>query len=31
LTCRVIHTLAEWEWLFARAGCTGDHSFIVYE
>ncbi len=31
LTCRAFHTPAEWEWLFARAGYTGDHSFIVFE
>lgn len=31
LTCRAFHTPSEWEWLFAQAGYTGDHSFIVFE
>lgn len=31
LTCRAFHTPSEWEWMFARAGYTGDHSFIVFE
>jgi len=31
LTCRAFHTPAEWEWVFARSGYTGDHSFIVFE
>ncbi len=31
LTCRAFHTPAEWEWIFAEAGYTGDHSFIVFE
>lgn len=31
LTCRAFHTPAEWEWIFARAGYGGDHSFIFFE
>lgn len=31
LTCRAFHTPAEWEWIFAKAGYTGDHEFIVFE
>ncbi len=31
LTCRAFHTPAEWEWVFAWSGYTGDHSFIVFE
>lgn len=31
LTCRAFHTPEEWEWLFQKAGYTGDHSFIVFE
>ena len=31
LTCRAFHTPAEWEWIFARAGYTGDYSFIFFE
>lgn len=31
LTCRAFHTPAEWEWIFGRAGYTGDHSFIFFE
>ena len=31
LTCRAFHTPDEWEWTFARAGYTGDYSFIVFE
>jgi ubiquinone/menaquinone biosynthesis C-methylase UbiE len=31
LTCRAFHTPAEWEWLFAQAGYSGDHSYIVFE
>jgi len=31
LTCRAFHTPAEWEWVLARAGYTGDHSYIVFE
>lgn len=31
LTCRAFHTPAEWEWIFARAGYTGDHEFIFFE
>ena len=31
LTCRAFHTPAEWKWIFAQAGYTGDHEFIVFE
>lgn len=31
LTCRAFHTPAEWEWIFAKAGYTGDHEFIFFE
>ncbi|MEO5336580.1 MAG: class I SAM-dependent methyltransferase [Magnetospirillum sp. WYHS-4] len=31
LTCRAFHTPAEWEWLFAKAGYTGDFGFIYFE
>lgn len=31
LTCRAFHTPAEWEWIFDRAGYTGDHEFIFFE
>lgn len=31
LTCRAFHTPAEWEWLFAQTGYTGDYSFIYFE
>lgn len=31
LTCRAFHTPAEWEWLFAQTGYTGDHSYIYFE
>ncbi|WP_029008342.1 class I SAM-dependent methyltransferase [Azospirillum halopraeferens] len=31
LTCRAFHTPAEWEWLFAQRGYTGDWSFIYFE
>jgi len=31
LTCRAFHTPEEWEWIFDRAGYTGDHEFIFFE
>ena len=31
LTCRAFHTPAEWEWIFARAGYTGDYGCIYFE
>lgn len=31
LTCRAFHTPAEWEWLFARTGYSGDHEYIAFE
>lgn len=31
LTCRAFHTPAEWEFLFAKAGYSGDHEFIYFE
>lgn len=31
LTCRAFHTPAEWQWLFEKAGYTGDYSFIYFE
>jgi SAM-dependent methyltransferase len=31
LTCETFHTPAEWTWLFAQAGYTGDHGFIYFE
>jgi ubiquinone/menaquinone biosynthesis C-methylase UbiE len=31
LTCRAFHTPAEWEWIFDKAGYTGDHEFIFFE
>lgn len=31
LTCRAFHTPAEWEWLFAQTGYTGDYSYIAFE
>ena len=31
LTCRAFHTPQEWEWLFAQAKYTGDHSFVFFE
>ncbi len=31
LTCRAFHTPSEWEWLFQRAGYTGDYSYIYFE
>lgn len=31
LTCRAFHTPAEWEWLFQKAGYTGDYGYIFFE
>ena len=31
LTCESFYTPAEWDWIFERAGYTGDHSFIYFE
>jgi ubiquinone/menaquinone biosynthesis C-methylase UbiE len=31
LTCRAFHTPQEWEWIFAKAGYSGDHGFIFFE
>lgn len=31
LTCRAFHTPAEWEWIFAQTGYTGDHEYIFFE
>jgi ubiquinone/menaquinone biosynthesis C-methylase UbiE len=31
LTCRAFHTPVEWEWLFAKAGYSGDYSYITFE
>ena len=31
LTCRAFHTPAEWEFLFAKAGYTGDYGYIAFE
>lgn len=31
LTCESFYTPAEWEWLFAQCGYTGDYGFIFYE
>lgn len=31
LTCRTFHTPAEWEWVYERAGYTGDYGFIFFE
>ena len=31
LTCECLYTPSEWEWLLARFGYTGDHSFIFFE
>ena len=30
LTCRALHTPAEWEWIFRQTGYTGDYSFTVF-
>lgn len=31
LTCRAFHTPAEWQFLFEKAGYTGDYEFIFFE
>jgi SAM-dependent methyltransferase len=31
LTCESFYTPAEWAWIFAQAGYTGDHGFIYFE
>ncbi len=31
LTCRAFHMPHEWEWIFQKAGYTGDHEFIFFE
>jgi ubiquinone/menaquinone biosynthesis C-methylase UbiE len=31
LTCRAFHTPKEWEWIFGKAGYTGDYEFIWFE
>lgn len=31
LTCRAFHTPGEWEFLFCKAGYSGDHEFIYFE
>src|SRR6185437_917491 len=31
LTCRAFHTPSEWEFVFARAGYTGDYGCIYFE
>jgi ubiquinone/menaquinone biosynthesis C-methylase UbiE len=31
LTCRAFHTPAEWEFLFGKAGYSGDYEFIYFE
>jgi len=31
LTCRAFHTPAEWEWIFAQAGYSGDYEYIFFE
>jgi ubiquinone/menaquinone biosynthesis C-methylase UbiE len=31
LTCRAFHTPAEWEWIFDKAGYTGDYEYIFFE
>lgn len=31
LTCRAFHTPDEWQFIFDRAGYTGDHEFIFFE
>jgi SAM-dependent methyltransferase len=30
LTCESFYTPSEWEWVFERAGYTGDHGFIFF-
>ena len=31
LTCRAFHATHEWEWIFRKAGYSGDYSFIFFE
>ena len=31
LTCRSFYSVEEWEWLFEKAGYTGDYAFIFFE
>ena len=31
LTCRAFFTPKEWEWVFSKAGYSGDYSYIVFE
>ena len=31
LTCRAVHTPAEWDWIFTKAGYRGDHGYIFFE
>lgn len=31
LTCRAFHTPQEWEWLYQKAGYTGDYGYITFE
>jgi ubiquinone/menaquinone biosynthesis C-methylase UbiE len=31
LTCRAFHTPAEWEWIFAQTGYSGDFEFITFQ
>lgn len=31
VTCESFSTPAEWEWMFAQSGYTGDYAFIYYE
>lgn len=31
LTCRAFHTPHEWEWLYKKAGYTGDYGYITFE
>lgn len=31
LTCRAFHAPKEWEWLFDKAGYTGDYSYIAFK
>jgi ubiquinone/menaquinone biosynthesis C-methylase UbiE len=31
LTCRAFHTPAEWEFLFAKTGYSGDYGYIAFE
>jgi protein-L-isoaspartate(D-aspartate) O-methyltransferase len=31
LTCRALHSVEEWRWLFEQAGYSGDYGFIFFE